>query len=82
MGVPLWTGEQVQAGRPPGGLLPSSIQQRCSQQAPDGAVLPAGVALGAAGDLRLLAPQTAAVFITHRKNHKLKNANGGSRGGS
>lgn len=56
------TGEQVQAGRPPGRLLPSSIQQRRSQQAPDGAVLPEGVALGAAGELRILAPQTAAVF--------------------
>lgn len=44
-----------------------SIQQRCSQQAPDGAVLPEGVALGAPGGLKVLSHRPLLFLITHRK---------------
>lgn len=54
-------------------LLPNSIQQRCSQQAPEGAVLPEGVGQErAAGGLRIFSPQTAVVYYTQEKTTNLK----------
>lgn len=50
-----------------------SIQQRCSQQAPDGAVLPEGVALGAAGGPMVLSHRPL-LFLLHtgKKTTSLK----------
>lgn len=77
-----WTGE-----RGPGEdrVLASGAgasRQRSSQQAPEGAVFLGGTG-GWKGSkwTRIFSPQTAVVYYTQEKNHKLKNANKRSRGG-
>lgn len=74
------SGVQVKTGAGSGA---SASRRRSSQQAPEGAVFSGGTG-GWKGSkwTRIFSPQTAVVYYTQEKNHKLKTANKRRRGGT